>query len=118
MTVEFVKELQFEKEAMFRLSLLIIDGFTAVISAIFLKSALAFALAMIIAGVAEVILSFLFFKVRPKLSFSRQYLTEIMNYGKWVTLSGIGYWFSAELDDFVAGKVFGMKTLGIYQGCL
>ena len=43
MTVEFVKELQFEKEAMFRLSLLIIDGFTAVISAIFLKSALAFA---------------------------------------------------------------------------
>ena len=32
-----------------------------------------------------------------------------------MTLSGIGYWFSAELDDFVVGKVFGMKTLGIYQ---
>lgn len=115
MTVEFVKELQFEKEAMFRLTLLIIDGLTAVISAIFLKSALAFALAMIVAGVTEVILSFIYFKVRPRLSFSRKYLTEIMNYGKWVTLSGIGYWFSAELDDFVTGKAFGMKTLGIYQ---
>src|SRR3989339_573343 len=115
MTVEFIKELKFEKEAMFRLTLLIIDGLTAIISAVFLKSALAFAIAMIIAGAAEVILSFLYFKIRPRLSFSRKYLTEIMNYGKWVTLSGIGYWFSAELDDFVAGKAFGMKTLGIYQ---
>jgi PST family polysaccharide transporter len=76
---------------------------------------MAFALAMIAAGVAEVILSFLYFKIRPKLSFSRQYLSEIMNYGKWVTLSGIGYWFSSEFDDFVAGKAFGMNTLGIYQ---
>lgn len=115
MTVEFIKELQFGKEAVFRSSLLIIDGLTAVISAVFLKSAMAFALAMIVAGVAEVILSFIYFKIRPRLSFSRKYLSEIMNYGKWVTLSGIGYWFSAELDDFVAGKVFGMKTLGIYQ---
>ena len=115
MTVEFIKELKFEKEAIFRLTLLIIDGLTAIISAVFLKSALAFAIAMIIAGAAEVILSFLYFKIRPRLSFSRKYLTEIMNYGKWVTLSGIGYWFSAELDDFVAGKAFGMKTLGIYQ---
>jgi len=115
MTVEFVKELQFGKETLFRLTLLIIDGLTAIISAIFLKSAMAFALAMIIAGITEVILSFLFFKIRPKLSFSRQYLFEIMNYGKWVTLSGIGYWLSSELDDFVAGKAFGMKTLGIYQ---
>ncbi len=115
MTVEFVKELQFEKEAVFRLTLLIIDGLTAVISAVFLKSAMAFAIAMIIAGAAEVILSFIYFKVRPRLSFSRQYLAEIMNYGKWITLSGIGYWLSSELDDFVAGKAFGMKILGIYQ---
>ncbi|MBI2310001.1 oligosaccharide flippase family protein [Candidatus Collierbacteria bacterium] len=115
MVVVFVKELQFEKEAMFRFSLLIIEGLTAVISAVFLKSAMAFALAMIIAGAAEVILSFIYFKIRPRLSFSRQYLSEIMNYGKWITLSGIAYWFSAELDDFVAGKSFGMKTLGIYQ---
>ena len=76
---------------------------------------MAFAVAMLIAGMAEVVLSFIYFKIRPRLSFSRKYLSEIMNYGKWVTLSGIGYWFSAELDDFVAGKVFGMKTLGIYQ---
>ena len=115
MTVEFIKELQFEKETIFRLTLLIIDGLTTIISAVFLKSALAFAIAMIIAGAAEVILSFLYFKIRPRLSFSREYLAEIMNYGKWVTLSGIGYWFSTELDDFVAGKAFGMKTLGIYQ---
>jgi O-antigen/teichoic acid export membrane protein len=115
MTVEFVKELQFGKEAVFRSSLLVIDGLTAVISAVFLRSAMAFALAMIMAGVAEVVLSFLYFKIRPRLSFNRKYLSEIMNYGKWVTLSGIGYWFSAELDDFIAGKAFGMKTLGIYQ---
>ena len=115
MTVEFVKELRFEKEAMFRLTLLIIDGLTAVISAVFLKSAMAFAVAMIVAGAAEVVLSFIYFKIKPRLSFSRQYLSEIMNYGKWVTLSGIGYWFSSELDDFVAGKAFGIKTLGIYQ---
>src|SRR3989338_4919364 len=62
MVVVFVKELQFEKEAMFRFSLLIIDGLTAVISAVFLKSAMAFVLAMIIAGAAEVILSFIYFK--------------------------------------------------------
>lgn len=115
MTVEFVKELQFGKEAVFRLILLITDGLAAVISAVFFKSAMAFAVAMIAAGTVEVILSFLYFKIRPKLSFSRQYLSEILNYGKWVTLSGIGYWFSTELDDFVAGKAFGMKTLGIYQ---
>lgn len=115
MTVEFIKELEFRKEAVFRLLLLIIDGLAAVISALFLKSAMSFAVAMLVAGVAEVILSFLYFKIRPRLSFSRKYLLEILNYGKWMTLSGIGYWFSSEIDDFVAGKAFGIKTLGIYQ---
>lgn len=115
MTVEFVKELQFGKEAVFRLILLATDGLAAVISAVFFKSAMAFAVAMIAAGTAEVLFSFLYFKIRPRLSFSRQYLSEILNYGKWVTLSGIGSWFSAELDDFVAGRSFGLKSLGVYQ---
>lgn len=115
MTVVFFKELKFSKEFIFRSILLVIDGAIALTAGYILRSATAFVVALLVSGTAEVVLSFLWFKVRPKFKFQMEHLKEILGYGKWVTLSGIAFWLSNEMDDLFTGRIFGTAVLGIYQ---
>lgn len=115
MIVVLIKELQFGKETMFRGILLVVDAAAAVAAAVITRSAAAFVIALLVSGIVEVILSFLWFKIRPKFKFEMEKLKEILGYGKWVTLSGVAHWLASELDDFFAGRFFGLGSLGIYQ---
>lgn len=115
MTVVYTKELKFEKEFALRSVLGIVDFFAAVTVGILTHSALAFVAALLVSGALEVVLSFLIFEIRPKLRFSPAYLGEILHYGKWITLSGVAFWVADQLDDFVAGGMYGTAALGVYQ---
>lgn len=115
MTVVFFKELKFSNEFIFRSILLTVDGAVALLAGFILRSAMAFVIALLVSGTAEVVLSFLWFKVRPKLKFQVERLKEILGYGKWVTLSGIAFWLSNEIDNLFTGRIFGTAVLGVYQ---
>lgn len=115
MIVEFYKHLKFDQEFKFRSILLLIDLVTSLAVAFTTRSALAFVISLLFGGVAEVLLSFLWCRVWPKFRYAKTYLSEIFHFGKWVTLAGAGYWLSAQLDDFVTGRLFGTAVLGIYQ---
>ena len=115
MVIKFIKELEFSRELKFRSILVVVDIITAVAAALVLKSATALVLALLAVGGFEVLMSFLWFSVRPRMKFRPEYLKEILGYGKWVTLSGILSWAASEVDDLVAGRWFGVSALGIYQ---
>lgn len=115
MIVNFYKDLKFDQEFKFRGLLLAADLVVSLAVAVATRSALAFIAALFVCGTMEVILSFLWCAVWPKFRYTKTYLAEIVGYGKWVTLAGAGYWLSAQLGDFVTGKLFGTASLGIYQ---
>lgn len=116
MIIEFFKSLRFSQEFAFRLILLLIDIVVSLAAAILTRSALAFVVALIVGGLAEVGLSFLWCAVKPRFVFRREYLREILGFGKWVTLAGFAHWLASELDDIVAGRWYGTARLGVYQG--
>lgn len=115
MTVIFLKELKFFSEFTFRSILLIIDGIAALVFGFITKNATAFVLALLVSSLAEVILSFMWFKIRPRWKFEVDHLKEILEYGKWITFSGIAFWLSNEMDNLFTGRIFGTAILGIYQ---
>ena len=115
MVVEFLKELKFGKELKFRSILVLVDAAAAIAAGLIFKSALSLVLALLAAGAAEVLMSFWWFKIRPRFKLQPGYLREILGYGKWVTLSGVLSWAAGEIDDLATGRWFGIGTLGVYQ---
>lgn len=121
MVIKFLKELEFGRELKFRSVLAAVDATAAVSAGVIFRSAAALVLALVITGVVEVLMSFWWFRVRPKFKFNRGdggdrgYLGEILGYGKWVTLSGVLSWAAGEIDDLAAGRWFGTGALGVYQ---
>lgn len=115
MIVTFVKELDFRREFLFRSASAIVDVVAAVTIGILTHSPVAFVGAIVLSATTDVILSFVLFTIRPRFRFLKTYLSEIVGYGKWVTLTGIGSWFSSELDDMIVGRLYGVGALGIYQ---
>lgn len=115
MIVTFVKELDFRREFLFRSASAIVDVIAAVTIGILTHSPVAFVGAIVLSATTDVILSFVLFTIRPRFRFLKTYVSEIVGYGKWVTLTGIGSWFSSELDDMIVGRLYGIGALGIYQ---
>lgn len=115
MIVTFVKELDFRREFLFRSVSASVDFVVAVTIGFLTHSPIAFVAALLVSALVDVALSFFLFSIHPRLRFVRSYLSEILGYGKWITLSGIAYWIASELDDFVAGRLYGITALGGYQ---
>lgn len=113
--VSFVKDLQFEKEAMFRIGLATVDAIAAIILVRELQSAQSLIYAMIITAVSEVVISFLLIRPRPTFSFDWDVYREIMRPGKWVNLAGIVAYAEQNFDNVIVGRVLGATALGYYQ---
>ena len=103
------KEIQFHKEFYLRFILFAVDASVAVFVAFVTRSAESFAYGLIASAFLEVILSFAFFKPRPKLFFELDKMKYIVSRGWWVTLTGM----FAYLSD--NGKIMGSSSLGLYQ---
>ena len=111
----FQKELRFNYEFIFRLSIALLDALVAVILAIITKSVFSLVWGMLAGIVLELVVSFVFIKPRPKLKWDKGYFSEIFHKGKWVTLYGIFNYIAQNADDIFVGRILGAYTLGIYQ---
>lgn len=112
--VRFQKELRFDKELWFRVSILLFDSFVAIILAFYTGSVLSLAAGLVSGAILEVILSFIFVNPKPKLSFQKRQLFDIFNSGKWITVSGIFNYLYHNLDNIIVGKLLGTTSLGLY----
>ena len=113
--VKLVKELKFKREFTFRLSIFIFDTLVAVSAALITHSAASIIYGLIAGAILEVILSYIIVKPRPRVTFEKEKLQEIVNRGKWLTGAGIFNYFFQHGDDIVVGRILGTYPLGIYQ---
>ena len=109
------KNTEFHKEFYIRAFLLIIDASIAIIVAFITRSAASMAVGLIVSAFFEVILSFLFFKPRPRFNLEINKAVHITTKGWWVTITGIFGYLAEYLDKIVVGRVLGTDSLGIYQ---
>lgn len=109
------KELRFFRDSAYHLSLVIVETVTAIILGIIMQSVLALILALIFAAFFEVVISFILFKHRPQFEYLPSRGKIILANAKGLTLSaGLSY-IHENIDDFLLGKIIGIRNLGLYH---
>jgi O-antigen/teichoic acid export membrane protein len=113
--VGFQKNLLFGREFWFRFGVFLVDSAVAILVSFLTKSAVGLVWGLVAGALAELVLSFVFVKPRPRLEFDQGRLREVLSKGKWVTGAGIFQFLFRQGDDAVVGKVLGVSQLGVYQ---
>lgn len=113
--IELQKELKFFHDASFRLVVTLAEAIFSISVALLTKSILALIGAMIFAALVEVIISFIFFKDRPRFVYQKSRGEEILHGAKWLSFSALFDYLNENLDNFLIGKVAGVRNLGLYH---
>lgn len=113
--ISFYKELQFFRDSVYRLSLVIVEAVGTTLVAYFTQSINAFIIGMIAAAVFEVVISFLFFRTRPQFEWIQNRATQIFANAKGLTFAALLSYLNDNADNFVVGKILSVSALGLYQ---
>lgn len=113
--ITFWKQLKFEKEAMFRGTINLIEGTLSILLPIYFHSALGLIYALIISAVIEVVLSHFIMSPKPKLFAKWSLIKEILKSSTWLNLSGLSNYLVNNADNLIVGKILGAQQLGYYQ---
>ncbi len=113
--VKFTKDLQFNKEFFYRVSIFSIEYMVSIVWAIFSPSAESLVMGLIAGAMIEVFLSFILARPFPKISFEKKKFFEIIHVGKWLTSAGLLNFGFVNGDDIVVGRVLGATSLGLYD---
>lgn len=114
-SVKFHKNLEFNKEFYFRTGIFFIDSLVTIATAIYLRSASSLIWGMLAGVTAEVLVSQLLIKPRPKFVFTFNKLRRVLDRGKWVTASSFLQYLFVNTDSSVVGKLMNSTYLGYYQ---
>jgi len=114
-TVYFVKDLQFHKKFVYRLSSGLTNFCVALGVALVSPTVWALAFGFGAAKAAQVVASYALHSYRPWPRFDTSLARELVGYGKWVTATNIVYFTLEEGDDFVVGWLLSTAALGFYQ---
>ena len=109
------KKLEFFKDSTYRLSLTLVDVVLAIIFGIVFRSFIAMILAMIGAAIFEVVISFIFFSVKPKFKYIKSRAEIIYSNALWLSLSALLSYAHENIDNFILGKTIGTYNLGLYH---
>lgn len=112
--VKLQKDLKFNYEFWFRISIFTVDAVVAVVFVLFTHSVYSLVWGLISGALFEVVLSFVLMRPIPRLNLSKDYFKEIFHKGKWITAYGFFNYIAQNGDNLVVGKVMGATSLGIY----
>jgi O-antigen/teichoic acid export membrane protein len=113
--IQLQKDLQFNKEFIFRLVIFLFDAAVSIIFVTVTHSVYSLVFGLLAGAILEVILSFVLIKPTPVFRLEKEYFNEIFHKGKWVTTYGIFNYFAQEGDNITVGRVLGAASLGTYQ---
>lgn len=108
------KELSFFKDSVYRFSLIFVESVFAIIFAFIFRSVYALIGGMIVAAVFEVLISFIFFEIRPQFLYLQSRALEIFHNAKSLNITAILSYLVVNLDNVILGKVIGTGGLGLY----
>lgn len=110
--VDFRKDLNFDKEFAFRVSIKITAFFVTIGLALWLRSYWALVGGIIVSRLAATIISYWVHDFRPRWSFAA--ISRIMNFSKWLFFNNMLNLARRVGPDFIIGKVSGARSLGLY----
>lgn len=113
--VKLQKDLMFKYEFLLRSSIFFVDSVVAIFFIFITNSVYGLVLGLLAGAIFEVVVSFVFIKPTPRLSFNKHYIKDILHKGKWITSYGILGYFGDQGDNIVVGKILGASNLGVYQ---
>lgn len=113
--VKFQKDLHFNKEFAYRISVFLVESVISVSIVMLTKNPFSLVLGLIGGAVFEVLFTFLVAKPLPKFEFDRVKTKKVINRGKWVTLFGVFDYLYTQCDNIIVGRMLGVDALGIYQ---
>jgi O-antigen/teichoic acid export membrane protein len=114
-SAKFQKHLKFNKEFYFRSCIALVDAIIALTIALIYKSTFSLIAGLVAGAIAEVIISILWIKPRPKFIYEKDQAKKIIKSGKWITGAGIASYFASKGIDISIGKLSSTNSLGIYQ---
>lgn len=113
--IKFQKNLEFNKEFLYRISIFLVETIFSVAGAFILRSPIGLLWGLLGAAVFEIFYTFLVVGPRPRFILEKRKLTKIVGRGKWVTLFGIFDYLYTQSDNIIVGKMLGVAPLGVYQ---
>ncbi len=113
--VKFQKDLQFNREFAYRLTIFLVESIITVSFAVLTHSAASFVWGLIFSSLIELALSFILISPRPHWSFKLDQLKLILNRGKWVTGFGLFDYVFTQGDNITVGRLLGQAPLGVYR---
>lgn len=111
----FQKELEFNKQFIYRLSGTLADFAISVTAAIVLKSVWALVFGLLAGNIARFFVGYKIHPYRPRLNFDFDKAHELFRFGRWVLASNILVSLVTQGDNIVVGKLLGATLLGFYQ---
>jgi O-antigen/teichoic acid export membrane protein len=111
----FQKELEFNKQFIYRLTGTLADFVVAVSSAIILKSIWALVFGLLAGNIVRFFVGYLIHPYRPRLNFDFDKARELYTFGKWILGSSVLVFLITQGDDIFVGKLLGVTMLGFYQ---
>ncbi|MEM7183993.1 MAG: oligosaccharide flippase family protein [Spirochaetota bacterium] len=110
-----VKRMQTQRQILLDLGTEVLAITTTIVLAVVFANVWALAIGSVSLYLYKVLVSYLFFKYRPRFVWSQAYGKEILQFGKFILLNTAVTWASMNLDSLAIGKVLGMKSLGFYN---
>jgi len=113
--VFFQKTLDFKKQYIYELSILLGNIFVAIPAALILCNVWALVLGGLAGSITRLVMSYVLHPFRPRFRFDKQKFSELFRFGRWVLGSSILVFWVSQGDDIFLGKIFGVTALGLYQ---
>jgi lipopolysaccharide exporter len=113
--VKFSTELQFNKEFFYRSILFFIETLTSVMLVYILRSPLGLVWGLVVGAFSEILFSFIIIHPRPKFIYDKDLFREVLQKGKWLTLTGIFNYLYHNGDTIMVGKLLGLGSTGLYD---
>lgn len=113
--VKFQKDLQFNKEFLYRVLIFFVESISCVLGVIILRSTWGLVWGILIGALFEVVYTFAVARPWPKFEFDKIKTKRVVSRGKWITLFGIFDYIYTNSDNIIVGRLLGVAPLGIYD---
>ncbi len=113
--VFFRKELELNKQFIYKSCITVIDLLVSVVAALILRNAWALVYGLLAGQIVGCVMSYVIHPYRPVIRMDWSKFNELFNYGKWVLGYALTIFLATKADSFFVGKMLGVGALGFYQ---
>lgn len=113
--VYFRKDIEFQKEFVYKLSGSLPNFVVAVAAGYYLRSVWALIFGILAGNALQLLASYVLIDYRPRWSFDSSKATQLMDIGKWLWATTIIGFLTLSFDDMFVGWYLGAASLGFYQ---